>query len=190
MALGTEMKNTAKSTGLLMGAALACAGLSAPAHANDGFEEAHSLRSLDIMLMVTALRCRTGPHDFQSDYHQFSATHMPHLKAASSTLKRTFAASYGERNPARALDRMGVKIANAYGGGHPWMSCAELQQVTRDLCESSDAASLADSARTLLSAARPVQEPQPQFAESEPNFPRSENVRIGYNMTAQWEKRP
>jgi hypothetical protein len=174
---------TARSLGLIVGVALTSAFAAAPAHANNGFEEAHSLRSLDIMLMVTALRCRAGPHDFQSDYHQFSATHLPHLNAAGRTLKRTFAASYGERNPSRALDRMGVKIANAYGGGHPWMSCAELQQVTRDLCESADAKSLASKARYLLSAARPQAETSPEQAQSDP-------VRIGYNMTAEWEKRP
>ena len=173
----------AKSTGFVMGVALAAALTSTPAHANDRFEEAHSLRSLDIMLMVTALRCRSGPHDFQSDYQQFAATHLPHLNAAGRTLKRNFAASYGERNPSRALDRMGVRIANAYGGGHPWMSCAELQQVTRDLCESEDAKSLASSARYLLSASRPPSETAPEVARSEP-------VRIGYNMTAEWEKRP
>lgn len=191
------MKKTLKSTGLLVSAALATAAVSTPASANsgvsDGFEEAHSLRSLEIMLMVTALRCRTGAHDFQSDYHQFSATHKPRLRAASTMLERTFAASYGERNPARALDRMGVKIANAYGGGHPWMSCAELQQVTRELCESPDAAHLTQTARTLLSATRPAalmasaQTPQTQTS---PQIVQSDNVRIGYNMTAMWEKRP
>lgn len=173
----------ANSTGFVMGVALAAAVTSTPAQASDRFEEAHSLRSLDIMLMVTALRCRSGPHDFQSDYHQFSATHLPHLNAASRTLKRTFAASFGEGNPTRALDRMGVRIANAYGGGHPWMSCAELQQVTRDLCESADAKSLASRARYLLSAVRPQSEISLELAQNEP-------VRIGYNMTADWEKRP
>jgi len=175
---------TLKSTGFIMGAALIGAVTSAPAQANSEFEDAHSLRSLDIMLMVTALRCRTGPHNFQSDYHRFSATHLPHLKAASRTLTRTFAASYGETNPSRALDRMGVKIANAYGGGHPWMSCEELQKVARDLShERENRATLAKSARYLLSASRPASEPVQQIAQSE-------QVRIGYNMTAEWEKRP
>jgi hypothetical protein len=175
-----------------MGLALGASFTSAPANASDGFEEAHALRSLDIMLMVTALRCRSGPHDFQSDYHQFSATHLSHLNAASRTLKRTFVASYGERNPARALDRMGVKIANAYGGGHPWMSCAELQQVTRDLSNSVDKASLAQNARHLLSPTRPPEAVAPQVAlsETEAQPTQTRNVRIGYNMTAEWEKRP
>lgn len=167
-----------------MGVALATAMTSAPAKADTGFEDAHSLRSLDIMLMVTSLRCRSGPNDFQADYHRFSAAHLSQLNAASRTLKRTFAASYGEGDPTRALDRMGVKIANAYGGGHPWMSCAQLQQTARDLLQTTDTASLARTARYLLSAERPqAQQPALQIAQGEP-------VRIGYNMTAQWEQRP
>lgn len=192
------MTKTLKSTALLISAALAGAVICAPASAqttgaDDGFEEAHSLRSLEIMLMVTALRCRTGSHDFQTDYHRFSATHMQHLRAASTTLRRTFEASYGERNPARALDRMGVKIANAYGGGHPWMGCAELQQVTRELCEARDAAHLKQTARRLLSATRPPVKPaQTVAAHAEAPSPiaQGDNVQISYNMTADWQKRP
>lgn len=174
-----------KSTGLVMCVAVGAALTSAPARADNGFEDAHSLRSLDIMLMVTALRCRSGPHDFQSDYHRFSATHLPRLSAASRTLKRTFAANYGERNPSRALDRMGVKIANAYGGGHPWLNCAELQQTARELARTPDTASLAQSARYLLSAERPQPAPSANV-----QIAQNENVQIGYNMTAEWEKRP
>ena len=190
---GGGLRHVARSAAVALAAALGAAFFAPPAQASDGFEEAHSLRSLDIMLMVTALRCRSGPHDFQSDYHQFSATHLSHLNAAGRTLQRTFAASYGERNPARALDRMGVKIANAYGGGHPWMSCAELQQVTRDLSQGADKASLAQSARYLLSASRPQQMGATQQAVSKETMSgpaRSSGVRIGYNMTADWEKRP
>ena len=167
--------------------ALAAGLMATPAHANSGFEDAHSLRSLDIMLMVTSLRCRNGAHNFQSDYHQFSATHLQHLNAASRTLKRTFAASYGERNPARALDRMGVKIANSYGDGHPWLSCAELQQATRELSQSGDQAILVESARFLLSASRPFDAPATQIAQLKAQ---EQSVQITYNMTADWEKRP
>lgn len=183
-----EARRATNSIAVVMAVALAGAVGAAPANAQDGgeqdrFEEAHSLRSLDIMLMVTSLRCRSGPHDFQSDYHRFSAAHSPHLTAASRTLKRSFAATYGEANPARALDRMGVRIANSYGDGHPWLSCAELQQTTRDLAQSMDPNHLASNARYLLSAARPQQAPMRGNGEGEP-------VRLGYNMTAVWEQRP
>jgi len=175
----------ARSTGMVVTVGLAAALTSAPAQAESGFEDAHSLRSLDIMLMVTSLRCRSGPNDFQGDYHRFSATHSAQLSAAGHTLKRTFAASYGETNPARALDRMGVKIANSYGGGHPWLSCADLQQATRELSQSPDTASLAQYARYLLGASRPAGQ-QTAIAA----IKNSEPAQISYNMTAEWEKRP
>ncbi|WP_298302937.1 S-adenosyl-L-homocysteine hydrolase [uncultured Erythrobacter sp.] len=182
-ALDRGLWNAIKSTSTVIAVALGTAFAAVPAQADSGFENAHSLRSLDIMLMVTALRCRKGPHDFQGDYHRFSAKHLNDLNAASRTLKRTFAASYGEKNPARALDRMGVKIANSYGDGHPWLTCAELQQVTRDLSQSPDAADLAVNARYLLSASRPQTEPTPQVAQND-------DLQISYNMTAEWEQRP
>ena len=182
----TGLLRAVKSTGAITAIALCAAFVSAPAKADSGFEQAHSLRSLDIMLMVTALRCRGGPDDFQADYHQFAAAHSSHLSGAARTLRRTFAASYGERKPERALDRMGVKIANSYGDGHPWMDCAELKQTTRDLAQRSGAGELAESARYLLSASRP------QYAQVQPRtaYAQGEGATIGYNMTADWEKRP
>lgn len=179
----------AKAVTVVIAVALGAAFITAPAQASNGpsngFEEAHSLRSLDIMLMVTSLRCRSGPHDFRSDYSDFSTAQSMHLNAAGRTLKRTFAASYGEANPARVLDRMGVKIANSYGDGHPWLSCAELQQIARELSQSRDVGDLTHKARYLLSAQRPLEQPvvAPGIAQSQP-------AHITYNMTADWEQRP
>ncbi|WP_152553413.1 S-adenosyl-L-homocysteine hydrolase [Erythrobacter longus] len=179
----------AKAVVMVMATALGAATMTAPAQANagstTGFDQAHSLRSLDIMLMVTSLRCRSGPHDFRSDYNNFSAVQSAHLNAAGRTLRRSFAASYGETNPARALDRMGVKIANSYGDGHPWLNCAQLQQAARELSQSPDVDHLANKARYLLSARRPLEQPAVprQIAQSQP-------VQIAYNMTADWEQRP
>lgn len=178
-----------KSAGMVIAIALGSAAIAAPAHADNGFDEAHSLHSLDIMLMVTSLRCRLGPNDFQSDYHQFSAAHSTRLSAAGRTLRHSFAASYGEPDPARALDRMGVRIANSYGDGHPWLSCAELKQEVRELSQSLEAGHLARKARYLLSAERPpVGRGQGlQIAQARSQ---AEPARIAYNMTADWEKRP
>lgn len=192
----SPVKCRTRPLGAVAGFVLAAALSSSPASANSGFEDAHSLRSLDIMLMVTSLRCRTGAHDFRGEYHRFSAANLEHLNEASNTLKRSFVANHGERNPARALDRMGVKIANSYGDGHPWLSCAELKDVARDLSHGSDAKSLARRARYLLNAARPRAHDIAQIAaksgsEAAPQMARSgENVRLTYNMSAQWEIRP
>ncbi|MCK0100468.1 S-adenosyl-L-homocysteine hydrolase [Qipengyuania sp. S6317L1] len=192
----SPVKGNARPWGAVAGFVLAAALSSSPASAKSEFEDAHSLRSLDIMLMVTSLRCRTGAHDFRSDYHRFSAANLEHLNDAGSTLKRSLANSFGERNPARALDRMGVKIANSYGDGHPWLSCAELKQVAQDLSRASDAQSLVRSARYLLGAARQHSHDNAQVAtkkggEVAPQIARSsENVRLSYDMSAQWEIRP
>lgn len=181
---------TTKSIGLVLGVAMIATLSATPVSANSGFDDAHSLRSLDIMLMVTSLRCRSSADDFQSDYHRFSAAHLKHLNAASRTLKRSFVASYGERNPSRALDRMGVKIANSYGDGHPWLSCAQLKQVTQDLTANSDVQSLATHARYLLSATRPAPAPQIAPRLGQASEQSDEGVQITYNLTAQWDKRP
>ncbi len=176
---------TVRSTGTIAAFAIGAVITSTPAQANNGFDDAYSLRSLDIMLMVTSLRCRSGAHDSQSDDYRFSANHLEQLNAAGRTLKRSMAANYGEKNPEQALDRMGVRIANSYGGGHPWLDCAQLQQVTRDLSHSSNAENLLHRARYLLSATRPVEDQVPFDHGSS-----SEPVQITYNMTADWEKRP
>ena len=45
------------------------------------FEEAEKLRRLDIMLMVTGLRCRNTPDNFQADYGRFTTNHITELNA-------------------------------------------------------------------------------------------------------------
>ena len=45
--------------------------------------DAEKLRRLDIMLMVTALRCRTTADNFQSDFADFEAAHLPELNDAA-----------------------------------------------------------------------------------------------------------
>ena len=78
-------------------AALAVAALlaGAPAAAQSDLESAEKLRRLDIMLMVTALRCRFGADNFQPDYEAFSARHLTTLNAAASELRQSLAAQHG-----------------------------------------------------------------------------------------------
>ena len=132
-----------------------------PANAKTGLGEAQALRTFDIMLMVTALRCRTGADDFQADYYRFAANHVGTLNRAGATLRAEFANTMGPRSADRALDRMGVRIANSYGDGHPWMGCAQLGQLARELAVTSDPGALATAAYYALAAA-PVQRSQPQ----------------------------
>lgn len=137
-------------------AALALGALLAgmPASADTGMSGAEKLRRLDIMLMVTGLRCRTGADDFREDYGRFTTRHIAELNRASDAMKADLARRFGDAGAARALDRLSVTMANAYGQGHPWLTCAELRTVTRGLASMEGTVALEEAADQLLSPVR------------------------------------
>ncbi len=144
--------------GIAAAAAFSMAVMGVPQAANAGdpvSANAENLRKLDIMLMVTSLRCRTGPDNFQPDYLAFSKAHVATLKRAANYLTADLTRKQGTKGAKRALDRMSVSMANSYGVGHPWLGCAELKQITRELAQERDVARLSDSANELL-ASRPM----------------------------------
>lgn len=139
---------------LVAAAALAATALvAAPAQAQACWDNnavnAAKLRNLDIMLMVTALRCRMGPSNFQPDYYRFAAAHQAELNVANSVIRAQFAGS-GATAANRALDKMSVTIANSYGTGHPELGCEQLGQVTRDLAETKVPGALLAAADALV----------------------------------------
>jgi len=121
-----------------------------------GLEEATSLRRLDIMLMVTGLRCRATPDDFLSDFVAFEGAHLAELNMAAAVLRGQLGAEGGRAAADRALDRMGVVMANQYGGGHPWMGCGALKAMTRELVETRDRAAMLVAAERALGKGRQV----------------------------------
>lgn len=129
-------------------------GLASPAHASGGDNSAEKLRRLDIMLMVTGLRCRTTPDNFINDYGAFTSKHLSELNAASRDLKADLARRHGAKGAERALDRMSVVMANEYGGGHPWLNCGELRQVARNLAKAQGREPLVAAADQLLAGQR------------------------------------
>jgi hypothetical protein len=133
-------------------AALTLAG-AAPAHASAP-GEAEKLRKLDIMLMVTGLRCRTTPDDFRDDFAAFESAHMGELNGAAAQLRQDLVATAGVTGAARALDRISTGMANQYGQGHPWLDCAQLKQAARVLTQIKGRDTLVEAADQLLS---PVQ---------------------------------
>lgn len=134
--------------------------ITAPAHAaGDTMSGAEKLRRLDIMLMVTGLRCRTSADNFTADYGRFTASHLSELNAANAELKADLARSYGPAGAQRALDRLSTTMANGYGQGHPWLACADLKMVARNLASVRGRATLEEAADQLLSRTSP-----PQFA--------------------------
>jgi hypothetical protein len=141
--------------------ALAAASLciAMPAHAGAPMSGAEKLRRLDIMLMVTGLRCRATHDDFISDYGRFTTRHMGTLNQANAQLRQQLAVSHGSGGAQRALDRLSTTMANNYGLGHPWLGCRELKMVARNLAAVQGRATLEEAADQLLARSG-----SPQFA--------------------------
>jgi hypothetical protein len=112
--------------------------------------DAEKLRRLDIMLMVTALRCRTGPDNFQAEFQQFEGSHLKELNGAAADLRSGLVSSYGTKGADRALDRLSTSMANQYGQGHPWLGWAELKVTTRILANIRGRDALVEAADQLL----------------------------------------
>ncbi|MEQ1498771.1 MAG: S-adenosyl-L-homocysteine hydrolase [Novosphingobium sp.] len=132
-------------------ASLAAVGLliSFPASAGN-FSQAEKLRRLDIMLMVTGLRCRNTADNFTREYGRFTTAHLSELNAAAATLKQELTARHGAAGANKALDRLSVQMANTYGQGHPWLNCGQLKQVAGSLAVMRGGAALAEAANDLL----------------------------------------
>ncbi|WP_420810777.1 S-adenosyl-L-homocysteine hydrolase [Croceicoccus ponticola] len=131
-------------------------GAAVPVHAASDYSSAEKLRKLDIMLMVTALRCRHGSQNFQRDYEKFSAAHNVTMQGAAKTLQASYATKAGAKGARRQLDTISVGMANRYGQGHPWLECAELKQVTQNLAADRDSSRLLAAADELLANSRPA----------------------------------
>ena len=132
-------------------ACVAAAGmvLSFPAAAG-GIGQAEKIRRLDIMLMVTGLRCRTTKDNFQHEYGQFTTNHIGELNAAARELKADYAARLGPAKAERALDKLSVQMANQYGQGHPWLNCGQLKQFASTLADMRGLQPLVEAANDLL----------------------------------------
>jgi hypothetical protein len=145
-----------KISGVAAKAAMVLAAFAAtvPAQAVDPLAEAEKLRRLDIMLMVTGLRCRTTADNFNAEYGRFTASHMATLNAAGAQLKAKMAARYGAAGANRALDKFSTTMANTYGQGHPWLTCAELKSATAGLAQVRGRATLLEAADQLLAGGR------------------------------------
>ena len=133
---------------------VAGAGVTLPAHAGSNIDGAEKVRRLDIMLMVTGLRCRIGRDDFSSEYGKFTRRHMATLNAANAELRARYVNRRGQTGGQRALDKASTSMANRYGQGHPWLDCRELRKVTRNLAKMRDRGDLEAAADALLARNR------------------------------------
>ncbi len=121
------------SRGFAAGMAVVSLAAAIPARADAGASESEHVRRLDIMLMVTGLRCRNTADDFQADFQAFEARHLADLNAAARDLVAAYAAQMGAEAANRMVDRLSVQMANRYGNGHPWLGCHALKGLTQAL---------------------------------------------------------
>ncbi len=128
-----------------------------PANAAGPMSGAEKLRRLDIMLMVTGLRCRTTADNFNAEYGRFTTSHMRELNQANAQLKADMARRHGAAGANRALDRLSTTMANAYGQGHPWLSCAELKMTAKNLANVRGTATLIEAADQVLAESEVAQ---------------------------------
>lgn len=127
--------------------------MAVPAGASPTVAGAGKIRQLDIMLMVTSLRCRFGSDDFRHEYGQFTSRHLPSLNAASHALRSDMERRHGAAGARALLDRTSTTMANRYGQGHPWLTCADLRMVARSLAAVDGVATLEEAADQLLAPA-------------------------------------
>lgn len=137
-------------------AAVSSLAIGAPAAASP-VSDAAALRKLDIMLMVSSLRCRFGPDNFQADYERFSAAQHSTMQEAFLVLQADYNGRMGPVGGKRALDSISVGMANQYGQGHPWLGCGELKAMARDLAGPADRPHLLAIAEDVLRDSPPVQ---------------------------------
>jgi hypothetical protein len=107
--------------------------------------------------ITTARHHAYGADNFQAEYQNFTANHLQELNQANDELRQDLANQVGPAGSARALDRISTVMANAYGQGHPWLSCGDLKSVTSDLALASGRSTLEEAADQLLGDGRTVE---------------------------------
>ena len=113
----------------------ALAAMASPAQAcwTSAEQDAAKVANLNMMMMVSALRCRKGPDDFLADYNRFVTNNNPVIGSQNAAVRSHFARINGNGTADAAMDKFIIGIANSYGGGHQWLGCAQLKLVAQDL---------------------------------------------------------
>ena len=113
------------------------AGAMQPAKAcwDDAGQDAVKITHLNMMLMVTALRCRVGADNFLPEYNRFVVNNSKLLGNQGKLIKTHFSATYGVSSAEGALDRMSIGFANSYGTGHQNMNCLQLKVLAGQLAD-------------------------------------------------------
>jgi hypothetical protein len=110
---------------------IGAATLSAPAQAACWTEQsatAAQVRTMETLLMVSALRCRNQGVNLLDGYNQFVRQSRGALDSVNGSLRTHFASSGGMN----AYDRYVTSVANRYGGGVDGLSCDDVGSILSD----------------------------------------------------------
>jgi hypothetical protein len=102
---------------------------------DDAAQDAAKISNLNMMLMVTALRCRGGNDNFLAQYNKFVKTNNALLGSQNALIRAQFSKTVGLRGAETALDKLATGYANSYGAGHPTMNCHELKALATQVAE-------------------------------------------------------
>jgi len=112
--------------------------------------DAAMLRQLDVMLLVSSLRCRLQGVDFRPEYNGFLERNRDELGVANRTILAEMSPANGTGGAADLLDRMSVSLANHYGQDTATAPCAELRQAAAELAAPHDPGALLAAAQDLI----------------------------------------
>lgn len=92
--------------------------------------EAAQIRDFEMMLMVSALRCRATGNDFLASYNRFIREKRDSLTQVNDELREHFRSAVGPVGALGAYDNYVTGVANSYGGGADGLACRDLQSIT------------------------------------------------------------
>jgi hypothetical protein len=121
-----------RKRGLLMAVTAALATQPAQACWNTVEQDAAKISSLNMLLMVSALRCRKGTYNFLPEYNAFVKRNNAVLGTQNGLIRQQFSRALGPKRAESAADQLTIGFANHYGMGHETMGCAELKAFTAD----------------------------------------------------------
>ncbi len=98
-------------------------------------QDAAKISNFNMMLMVTALRCRNGSDNFLTQYNQFVRRNNALLGSQNTLIRSHFASTLGTKGATTALDKLATGYANSYGAGHASMGCRELKLLATQVAE-------------------------------------------------------
>jgi hypothetical protein len=135
--------------GIIALASVSSAAHSLPPQADISLQNAEQILQFDVMLAANAIRCSRLKEPLERDYVAFRKLHKANVEQAW----RVAQADYEKHHNGGSIDTMLTATANAYGQGHPRLSCNQLGQEVRNLLKLETVSELASAMNPLLDGA-------------------------------------